>query len=137
MTANTPKTRKAKDHAFKKDEIASDLIEVIGIDPADIVIPPSSFPGCDLILSPAAIARFPFGIECKRQEKLALPEWWRQCEENARKEGLTPLLVFRRSREDALAVLRWADLLALVQWGNRDGDCRWRNLAEAITGERV
>jgi hypothetical protein len=52
-------------------------------------------------------------------------------------EGLTPLLVFRRSHEDAFAVLRWKDLLALVQWSNRDGDCRWRNLAEAITGERV
>ncbi|MDD3860496.1 MAG: hypothetical protein PHW83_09885 [Bacteroidales bacterium] len=114
MTANTPKTRKAKDHTFKKDEIAADMIRVLGIEPADIVIPPSSFPGCDLILSPVALAKFPFGIECKRQEKLAVPDWWRQCTRNAKSENLAPLLVFRKNRGDALAVLKWSDLLALL-----------------------
>lgn len=119
MTANTPKSRKAKDHEFKKDEIAADLIKILGIDPADIVIPPSSFPGCDLIFSPKALKLFPYGIECKRQEKLAIPDWWRQCERNAKKEELTPLLVCRRNREDPLAVLRWEDFITLIAKVNK------------------
>jgi len=71
--------------------------------------------GCDLYLSPAARERFGFGVECKAQERIALPEWWQQCTRNAAAEGLTPLLVFRRNREDALVVMRWEDLLALLQ----------------------
>ncbi len=33
--------------------------------------------------------RFPFAVECKAQERIALPEWWRQCTANAEAEGLT------------------------------------------------
>ncbi len=136
MTANTPASRKGKGREFQQ-AIRKDLIATLSIEEGDILSTAMGQGGCDLYLSPAAREKFPFGVEAKRQERISLPEWWEQCEENARKEGLTPLLVFRRSREDALAVLRWTDLLALVQWSNRDGDCRWRNLAEAITGERV
>ena len=88
--------------------------------------------GCDLYLSPAARSVFPFGVECKAQERIALSEWWQQCARNAAAEGLTPLLVFRRNREDALAVLRWSDLLALLRH-----DHRWRNLAEGLMGGRA
>ncbi|MCK9288736.1 MAG: hypothetical protein M0P29_14365, partial [Sphaerochaetaceae bacterium] len=126
----------AKGREFQK-YVAECLQEILGLPPEDVVSRPMGSPGLDIMMSADVREKFPFGIECKRQEKLAIPEWWRQCEENARKEGLTPLLVFRRSREDALAVLRWKDLLALVRRSNRDGDCRWRNLAEAITGEKI
>jgi hypothetical protein len=85
--------------------------------------------GCDLYLSPAARAQFPFGVECKAQETISLPAWWKQCENNASKEGLIPLLVFKRNREEPLAVLRWTDLLALLQQ-----DHRWQNLAEGLCG---
>lgn len=136
MAANTPATRKAKGREFQK-YVAECLQESLGLPPEDVVSRPMGSPGLDIMMSADAREKFPFGIECKRTEKLSIPAWWWQCEENARKEGLTPLLVFRRSREDALAVLRWKDLLALVRRSNRDGDCRWRNLAEAITGERV
>jgi len=46
--------------------------------------------------------------------------------------GLIPLLVFKRNREEPLAVLRWSDLLALLQH-----DHRWQNLAEGLTGGRA
>jgi len=85
--------------------------------------------GCDLYLSPAARDRFPYGVECKRQEAIALPAWWRQCTRNAAAEGLTPLLVLKQSRREPLAVLRWSDLLALLRH-----DHRWQNLAEGLCG---
>ena len=43
-----------------------------------------------------------------------MPEWWKQCTRNAEAEGLAPLLVLKQSRREALAVLRWEDLLALL-----------------------
>jgi len=42
------------------------------------------------------------------------PAWWRQCTRNAEAEGLAPLLILKQSRREALAVLRWEDLLALL-----------------------
>jgi len=74
--------------------------------------------GCDLYLSPAARERFAFGVECKSQERIALPEWWEQCVANAEHAGLAPLLLLKQSRREALAVLRWEDLLALLRQVN-------------------
>jgi len=131
MTANTTASRKAKGRRFQQ-EIRDDLISRLGIDPGDILSTALGQSGCDLYLSPAARERFPFAVECKAQERIALPEWWQQCETNASKVGLVPLLVFKRNREEPLAVLRWSDLLALLQQ-----DHRWENLAEGLTGGRI
>ncbi len=127
MTANTPASRKAKGRKFQQ-QIRQDLVDRLGIDPGDILSTGMGQSGCDLYLSPAARAQFPFGVECKAQERIALPEWWRQCAANAEAEGLVPLLVFKRNREEPLAVLRWTDLLSLLRH-----DHRWQNLAEGLT----
>lgn len=131
MVATTPASRKAKGRKFQQ-QIRQDLVDRLGIDPGDILSTGMGQSGCDLYLSPAARAQFPFAVECKAQERIALPEWWQQCTRNAAAEGLTPLLVFRRNREDALAVLRWTDLLSLLRH-----DHRWQNLAEGMTGGRA
>ncbi len=131
MTANTPASRKAKGRRFQQ-AVRQDLIDCLGIDPGDILSTAMGQAGCDLYLSPAARERFPFGVECKHQEAIALPAWWKQCESNASKVGLLPLLVFKRNREEPLAVLRWSDLLALLQQ-----DHRGENLAEGLTGGRT
>ena len=131
MVATTPASRKAKGRRLQQ-AVRQDLIEHLGIDPGDILSTAMGQSGCDLYLSPAARERFGFGVECKAQERIALPEWWRQCTRNAEAEGLTPLLVFRRNREDALAVLRWEDLLVLLRH-----DHRGENLAEGLTGGRA
>ena len=130
MVATTPKSRKQKGKAFQ-NRVRQDLVDRLGIDPGDILSTAMGQSGCDLYLSPAARARFPFGVECKAQERIALPEWWEQCTRNAAAEGLTPLLVLKQSRREALAVLRWTDLLALLRH-----DHRWQNLAEGLTGGR-
>ena len=131
MVASTPASRKAKGRRLQQ-AVRQDLIDRLGIDPGDILSTAMGQSGCDLYLSPAARAQFPFGVECKAQERIALPEWWKQCTRNAAAEDLTPLLVFRRNREDALAVMRWEDLLALLRH-----DHRWENLAEGLTGGRA
>jgi hypothetical protein len=131
MTANTPTSRKAKGRRLQQ-VVRQDLVDRLGIDPGDILSTAMGQSGCDLYLSPVARAQFPFGVECKAQERIALPEWWQQCTRNAEAEGLTPLLVLKQSRREALAVLRWSDLLALLRH-----DHRWENLAEGLTGGRV
>jgi hypothetical protein len=140
MTANTPASRKAKGRRLQQ-AVRQDLIEYLGIDPGDILSTAMGQSGCDLYLSPAARAQFPFGVECKNVERVALWESWEQCTTNAAKEELTPLLLIKRNREEPLAVLRWSDLLALIksisssQTGSSDH--RWQNLAEGLTGGRV
>lgn len=114
MVAGTPQSRKSKGRVFQQ-QLREDLITHLGINPDDILSTAMGQGGCDLYLSPAARVRFPFGVEAKRCESISLPAWWRQCEGNACKANLTPLLVFRRNHEDALAVLRWSDLLSLLQ----------------------
>ena len=130
MTANTPASRKAKGRRLQQ-AVRQDLIEHLGIDPGDILSTGMGQGGCDLYLSPAGRERFPFGVECKARETISLPAWWKQCEANASKVGLVPLLVFKRNREEPLAVLRWEDLLALLRH-----DHRWQNLAEGLCGGR-
>ena len=114
MVATTPASRKAKGRKFQQS-LREDLITHLGISPDDILSTAMGQGGCDLYLSPAARSIFPFGVEAKRCETLAIPAWWKQCECNASKVGLIPLLVFKRNREEPLTVLRWSDLLALLQ----------------------
>ena len=139
MTASTPATRKSKGRVFQQS-LREDLIRELGISPDDILSTAMGQGGCDLYLSPAARSRFPYGVEAKRQENLSLPAWWKQCEANASKVGLVPLLVFKRNREEPLAVLRWSDLLALIKSISSSqtdsSDHRWQNLAEGLTGGR-
>jgi len=130
VVAGTPQSRKSKGKGFQ-NSLREDLITHLNISPDDILSTAMGQSGCDLYLSPAARSVFPFGVEAKRCESISLPAWWKQCESNASKVALTPLLVFKRNREEPLAVLRWSDLLALLRQ-----DYRWQNLAEGLTGGR-
>lgn len=114
MVATTPASRKAKGRRFQQ-AVRQDLIDRLDIHEGDILSTAMGQAGCDLYLSPAARARFPFAVECKHQETISLPAWWQQCTANAEAEGLAPLLVLKQSRREPLAVLRWEDLLALLQ----------------------
>ena len=152
MTANTPSSRKAKGRRFQQ-QICGDLLTHLPIEPGDIMSTGMGQSGCDVYLSPAARRVFPYGVECKNVEKVALWESWRQCETNAGKVGLTPLLLIKRNREEPLAVLRWSDLLTLLRkkdqamdewrywakrWHDECGDlARTENLAEGLTGGGV
>ena len=140
MVASTPASRKAKGRRLQQ-AVRQDLIDRLGIDPGDILSTAMGQSGCDLYLSPAARTIFPFGVECKAQERIALPEWWQQCARNAEAEGLAPLLILNQSRREPLAVLRWSDLLSLIKSISSSqtdsSDHRWQNLAEGLMGGRA
>jgi len=114
MTANTPASRKAKGRRCSRRSGRTWSTTSVSTR-ATSCRRRWGQSGCDLYLSPAARERFPFGVECKAQERIALPEWWQQCTRNAAAEGLAPLLVLKQSRREPLAVLRWEDLLALLR----------------------
>ena len=96
-----------------QQEVRKDLIEKIGIHELDIESTAMGQSGCDLYLSRAAREIFPFGVEAKNQETTDIWAWVKQCETNAKKEGLRPLLVFRRNRSDPIAAMPWVTFLCV------------------------
>lgn len=70
--------------------------------------------GIDVKLSELARKQFPFGVECKNQESLAIWSALQQCEENASKEKLTPLLIFKRNRSHTYVVLKIEDFMKII-----------------------
>jgi hypothetical protein len=55
-----------------------------------------------------------FSVECKRQERLARPAWWRQAVRQGIADGAEPIVFYRRSREP------WAALIRTVDGGYRE-----------------
>ena len=103
---------KAKGRLLQQ-EVRKDLIDKFGIHELDIESTAMGQSGCDLYLSKAARDLFPFGVECKNTEHLDIWGAIEQCEMNARKEGLRPLLVFRRNRSDPIAAMPWDTFLCV------------------------
>lgn len=113
MVAGSTASRKAKGREHQK-KIAGDIRTAFGLPEVDVVSRPMGSHGLDIMMSERARALFPYGIECKRTEKLSIPAWWEQCWVNAESEGLRPLLVYKRNREEAMVVMRWVDFLKVV-----------------------
>lgn len=80
----------------------------------DIIKPVGSQRGSDLELSARALERYPFTFEVKNQEKLNIWSAIEQSERHGKKEGKTPLLVFRRNRSELYVTLKLEDLLCLL-----------------------
>lgn len=55
----------------------------------------------------------PLHLECKRQERLRLPEWMRQASMEA-PAGAVPIVTFRQNRGEWYAVLELGALLELL-----------------------
>lgn len=119
MTATTTKSRKVKARALQ-NAVAEDLrANLPPLGSADISPAVMGSAGMDILLSTRAREMFPFAIECKAQEALNIWDALKQCQTNAEKERLIPLLVFKRARSETYAVLRWEDLLGLIRQGVR------------------
>lgn len=116
MTANTPKSQKAKGRVFQQACVKS-LVETLGINPLDIQSRDMGQSGCDIVLSAQGREICPYAIECKSVEHLALWEALGQAEANASKEGLKPLLLFKRNRSKTYAVIPFDELLRLLGAG--------------------
>ena len=50
-----------------------------------------------------------FSVECKRQERLCLPAWWRQAVRQGEADGAEPIVFFRQSRQPWEALIRTVD----------------------------
>jgi hypothetical protein len=119
MTANTTKSRKGKARALQ-NAVAEDIrAQFISLGSADIRPAIMGSSGMDIQLSTRAREQFPYAVECKNQEALNIWDALRQCEANAEKECLLPVLVFKRARTDTYAVVRWTDLLVLIKGARR------------------
>ena len=81
----------------------------------DVRSVPASVTGSDIWLSERAAELFPFSVECKNQERINLYQFWEQTKKNAVKEERLPLLVVKKNRKEALAVLELETLFALIK----------------------
>ena len=102
----------------------AELINVLGIDPRDILSTPSGQQGCDIYLSPAARKKFDYGVECKRQENPRIWACLAQSITNAEKIKSTPLLAFRRNFGETFVALRLKDFLAMQLLLNQANDSK-------------
>lgn len=68
--------------------------------------------GEDIQLSPLAKKVFPFSVECKSREAIAVYPWYNQAKES--KGTGTPLLVIKQNRSEPLAILSLKDFMKLV-----------------------
>lgn len=102
---------RAKGVAFEREVAA--LAESYGFDVRGL-----EAGGDHLILCTGGVV---LASECKRQERLRIPEWWAQATSDA-PNGAVPVLTFRQSRRESLSVVRTADLFRIVAAGYRGID---------------
>ena len=75
------------------------------------------------IVSPLSVGNFPFSIECKKVEcsweisaiiegtSLTIEKHWKQCVDDAAREGLIPLLVFSKNYRNIYGMMRKVNFL--------------------------
>lgn len=70
--------------------------------------------GIDVQLSEAARRLIPFDTECKSHARFVIYTLFQQAADNS-EEGRTPLLVIKQNNREPLAVLRFEDLIQLME----------------------
>ena len=93
------KTSSCKQKGRRLASLMAEVVrDMIGVEPDDVRVTPSGVQGSDIQLSPKAKALFPFTVESKNVEKIAIWAAIEQAEQHAKKEGGTPMVVFARNR---------------------------------------
>ena len=111
MTAKTTQSRKAKGRNLQKEVVARILAHFSFLHSSDVQSTSMGAPGVDVKLSKAAQDVFPMAIECKAVEKVNIWDAWGQAKHNSK--DLNPLLVIRKARKEAIAVVDLEYLLSL------------------------
>jgi hypothetical protein len=117
MVAGSTQSRKNKSRTLQKQG-AMDIIHCVGEDVLtkdDVWSTSMGKSGIDIGLSTKARSIFPFACECKRKEKINVHGDFEQTRNNAQKEGLTPLLITKRNREEILVTMQWSVFLRLFE----------------------
>ena len=108
-----PASAKSKGRLLQQAVAAALLERFPGLTVDDIKSTPMGVRGADLQLSARARQLVPYAVECKAVEKLNVWAAWDQCRAHVR-ESETPLLVCRRNRTSAFAVIPWEHFLELI-----------------------
>ena len=111
MVANTVQSRKSKGRNLQKEVVACLLKYMPFLKESDVQSTSMGAPGVDVKLSAAAQEVFPFAIECKATEKFNLWDAWRQASTNTK--GLNPIVIHRKNRTKAVAIVDLEYLVAL------------------------
>lgn len=114
MTAKTPRSRKSKGSGYER-EIAKLYVE-FGIDPNCQRMPlsgASEHLKGDIHKAHNTALEYRFVDEVKRQENLAIPQWWRQAVSQCT-IGEEPLLHFKQNNQEGLSVIRTRTLFSLM-----------------------
>lgn len=82
----------------------------------DILVKATSMSGVDLHLSPAASRWCPYGIEVKSVEQLSVWAAFVQAAANAKAEGKTPVVFFKRNGTPLYVMLTARDFLTQLPW---------------------
>ena len=70
--------------------------------------------GNDVQLSPAAKAKFPFGVECKSLASFAGYKHLEQAESGIDKQGLVPIAVVKANRKEPIVLMALKDFMELL-----------------------
>lgn len=115
MVAKTYRSKKAKGRSLEK-EVAKRLRQVLGDDHA--VNMPLSGGGS---LKGDVYTQLPISIECKKQERVQIWEFWEQARQQASTGKMPVLCLDRNYNKDVLSVLRFEDLLTLMDFAIQGG----------------
>jgi hypothetical protein len=112
-----PQSAKAKGRNLQKQIVASLLARAPELTPNDIRSTSMGASGVDVLMSEAALKRFPFAIEAKCQEALNIWAALAQAEEN--RGNQTPILCFKRNRSETYVAMKFEDFLELLCRSNK------------------
>jgi hypothetical protein len=107
-----PSSAKAKGRNAQKFVVAKLLAKAPELTENDIRSTSMGASGVDILMSEAALKRYPFAVEVKCQESLNIWAALAQSEEN--RGNHTPILCFKRNRSDLYVALKFEDFLELV-----------------------
>lgn len=110
------KSRSAKNKGRRLQvEVQEKLLSLFEgrLEPDDIRVAIMGESGEDLKLSPAARKLLPYSFECKNQEKLNIWSALEQAQDNC-KEGLTPVVAFRRNHTKPYVAIELEHFLELI-----------------------
>ena len=115
MTANTPKTRKAKGRTFQKEIVT--IIQAVNpeFEPGDLGVALMGEAGEDIkVKNPAKKWLYMLATECKRTENLNLTGAFEQAKKR-REKDIIPILAHRKSRHGPLITLSAVDFFMIYR----------------------
>lgn len=116
MTANNPSTRRQKGKDFER-LIAQDLRES-GLDKNARRMPAS---GALEDLKSDIITELPIHLECKRQEKWKVEEYYDQAVTGKKQQEIA-IAVMKKNHKEPMAFLAWKDLIWIMQLAKETGN---------------